>query len=473
MKAAARRHHDHHELPTSGDALNAVAFSATLHCLTGCAIGEVLGMVIGTALGFSDWSTIGLAVALAFLFGYSLTSLPLLRAGLTLAAVVPIALATDTVSIAVMEIVDNAIILAIPGAMEAGVGDLLFWGALSVALVVAGVVAFPVNRWLITRGKGHAVLHESGHHPNFPTRLVAVVATAAALFGTTVLIAEALSSEGSETSHGGAPVEKPAAGQAADQPGRRSQPDPVGGAAATVDGLTLELATTQLSPGEAGQLRLRVVGEDGRAVRDFDVQHAKRLHLIVVRDDLRGFQHLHPRMSADGSWSTPVTFREPGSYRVFADFKHQGQDQTLARTLTVEGAAERLPLPAPTGQATTAAGYTAHLSELLDAGSRVLSFHVARDGQSVELQDYLAAKGHLVAVREGDLAYVHTHPIGGGAGHGAHAGNGGAHAGHGVPPSGVVAFETAFPSGGRYRLFFQFKHEGRVHTATFTHQVSG
>ena len=183
------RHHDH-ELPTSGRALNAVALSATLHCLTGCAIGEILGMVIGTALGFSQWGTVALAVALAFLFGYSLTSLPLLRAGLALSAVVPIALATDTFSIAVMEIVDNAIMLLVPGAMEAGVGDILFWGTLSFALVVAGVIAFPVNRWLITRGRGHAVLHRSGHHPNFPTKAVAAVAVAAFVFGSAVLVAE-------------------------------------------------------------------------------------------------------------------------------------------------------------------------------------------------------------------------------------------------------------------------------------------
>ncbi len=188
MNAAA---HHHHELPTSGRALNAVTLSATLHCLTGCAIGEVLGMVIGTALGFSQWGTVALAVALAFLFGYSLTSLPLLRAGLALSAVVPIALATDTFSIAVMEIVDNALMVSIPGAMESGVGDVLFWGALSFALVVAGVIAFPVNRWLITRGKGHAVLHNSGHHPNFPTRVVATVAVAMFIFGSAVLIAEA------------------------------------------------------------------------------------------------------------------------------------------------------------------------------------------------------------------------------------------------------------------------------------------
>jgi Domain of unknown function (DUF4396) len=162
--SAHEQHGGHGAAPTSGRALDSVALSATLHCLTGCAIGEVTGMVVGTALGFSDLGTIALAVALAFLFGYTLTSLPLLRAGMALGAVVPIALSVDTISIAVMEIVDNAIMLAVPGAMEAGVGDVKFWGALAVALAVAGVVAFPVNRWLIQRGRGHAVLHETGAH---------------------------------------------------------------------------------------------------------------------------------------------------------------------------------------------------------------------------------------------------------------------------------------------------------------------
>src|SRR5215217_684641 len=123
--------HEHHELPTSGRALTNTSISATLHCLTGCAIGEIAGMVIGTALGFSQWGTVALSVALAFLFGYSLTSLPLLRAGLALSAVVPIALATDTFSIAVMELIDNAIMVIVPGAMDAGAGSLLFWGSLS------------------------------------------------------------------------------------------------------------------------------------------------------------------------------------------------------------------------------------------------------------------------------------------------------------------------------------------------------
>jgi hypothetical protein len=144
--------------------LNRVALSATVHCLTGCAIGEVLGMVIGTALGLSDLTTIVLAIALAFVFGYTLTSLPLLRSGMAFAAVVPIALASDTVSITIMEIVDNAIILLIPGAMDTGLDDIGFWLALAVALLIAGVAAFPANRWLIRRGKGHAVVHQHYAH---------------------------------------------------------------------------------------------------------------------------------------------------------------------------------------------------------------------------------------------------------------------------------------------------------------------
>jgi hypothetical protein len=143
--------------------LNRLAFSATVHCLTGCAIGEVLGMVIGTALGWGDWPTLLLAVVLAFCFGYSLTLVPLLRGGIALATALPLALASDTVSIAVMEVVDNAIMLLIPGAMEAGLTNLLFWGSLAAALAIAGAIAFPVNRWLIARGKGHAVVHEHHH----------------------------------------------------------------------------------------------------------------------------------------------------------------------------------------------------------------------------------------------------------------------------------------------------------------------
>jgi hypothetical protein len=140
--------HDHHEMPSSGRTPTAVAVSATLHCLTGCAIGEIAGMAIGTALGFSNLGTVALSVLLAFVFGYGLTSLPLLRAGLALSAMIPIALASDTFSIATMQVVDNAVVLAVPGALNAGLGTLLFWGSLAFSLAIAFVAAVPLNRWL-------------------------------------------------------------------------------------------------------------------------------------------------------------------------------------------------------------------------------------------------------------------------------------------------------------------------------------
>lgn len=154
--------HSAHGRPVDSTALTRLAVSATLHCLTGCAIGEVLGLVIGTALGWSDLQTIALAVGLAFLFGYALTIRPIVKSGLPLRTAVPIALAADTLSITTMEIVDNAIMLLIPGAMEAGVASFRFWGSLAVALLIVGAAAYPVNRWLLARGKGHAVVH--AHH---------------------------------------------------------------------------------------------------------------------------------------------------------------------------------------------------------------------------------------------------------------------------------------------------------------------
>jgi hypothetical protein len=154
--------HSTHTTPRDGRALTRTAAAATLHCLTGCAIGEVLGMIIGTALGWSPAQTVVLAVVLAFGFGYALAIRPVLRSGLALSAAVPVALAADTVSISVMEVVDNAVMLLVPGAMDAGLATPLFWGSLLLALVVAFVVTVPVNRALIARGKGHAVVH--GHH---------------------------------------------------------------------------------------------------------------------------------------------------------------------------------------------------------------------------------------------------------------------------------------------------------------------
>ncbi|HXS43572.1 MAG TPA: DUF4396 domain-containing protein [Solirubrobacteraceae bacterium] len=142
--------------------LNRLALSATVHCLTGCAIGEVLGMILATWWGWGDVASILLAIALAFLFGYGLTSLPLLRSGMSLRRVAPLAFASDTASITTMEIVDNVFIILVPGALAAGLGDALFWWSLVISLLIAGAVAFPVNRWLIARGRGHAVVH--AHH---------------------------------------------------------------------------------------------------------------------------------------------------------------------------------------------------------------------------------------------------------------------------------------------------------------------
>lgn len=157
----ARPAHGGHGATPPG--LNATAFQATLHCLSGCAVGEVLGMVIGTALGLSNGATIALAVVLAFLFGYAFTMVPLLRTGMEWRRAAKLALAADTASIAIMEIVDNLVMLAVPGAMDAPLSSPLFWGALAFALVVAGVAAYPVNRWLIARGLGHAVVHAHHH----------------------------------------------------------------------------------------------------------------------------------------------------------------------------------------------------------------------------------------------------------------------------------------------------------------------
>jgi hypothetical protein len=144
--------------------MNRLAFSATVHCLTGCAIGEVLGMILATWWGWGDVASIALAIVLAFFFGYGLTSLPLLRSGMSLRRVAPLAFASDTASITTMEIVDNLFIILVPGALAAGLGDALFWWSLAVGLLIAGAVAFPLNRWLIKRGKGHAVMHAHRAH---------------------------------------------------------------------------------------------------------------------------------------------------------------------------------------------------------------------------------------------------------------------------------------------------------------------
>jgi hypothetical protein len=153
---------DHATQSVGQPSLNRLAFSATTHCLTGCSIGEVLGMVIGTALAWGNWPTVALSVVLAFTFGYLMTLLPLVQTGMELGAALTLAFASDTLSITVMEIVDSVVMVVIPGAMDAGLTDALFWVSLIVSLVFAGIAAFPANRWLIAKGRGHALVH--AHH---------------------------------------------------------------------------------------------------------------------------------------------------------------------------------------------------------------------------------------------------------------------------------------------------------------------
>jgi hypothetical protein len=175
--------HDHsgHAHQEHSGSSNAMALSATLHCLTGCAIGEIAGLIIGTALGFSNLATIALAVGLAFFFGYSLSTLPLLRAGVALGTALSVVLAADTLSILTMEIVDNAVMAVIPGAMNAGLVNPIFWLGMMVALTAAFLAAYPVNRYLLGRGKGHALTHQYHHGTSAPTgarRFIPALSTA-------------------------------------------------------------------------------------------------------------------------------------------------------------------------------------------------------------------------------------------------------------------------------------------------------
>ncbi len=222
--------------------------------------------------------------------------------------------------------------------------------------------------------------------------------------------------------------------------------DPVRGLAVSDGGLTLELTRR----GDA--LALRIADARGRTVRDFDVEHARRMHLIVVRRDMTAFQHLHPRQAADGTWSVPVRLAEAGTYRVLADFSVGGRPQTLATDLAVDGDVATTPLPAPQPTA-RADGMQVRLDQRPTRPARAgaeseLRFTVTRGGRPVAVQDYLGAKGHLVALREGDLAFLHVHP-----------------------DERSLRFEATFPTAGRYRLFLQFQVDGRVHTAAFTHEV--
>jgi hypothetical protein len=228
---------------------------------------------------------------------------------------------------------------------------------------------------------------------------------------------------------------------------------PVRGLAVAADGTRLVLETPELRRGRTQQLRFRIVDDRGRAIRAFDVEHTKRMHVIVVRRDLTGFQHVHPTMAADGTWSVPVRIADAGSYRVFADFSRADEPQTLAADLRVDGAANLQPLSAPAPVASSAGGYEVRLAEgAARAGEEShLRFTITRNGQPVAVEPYLGAGGHLVALREGDLAFLHVHPAG---------------------DEHSTEFEATFPTAGAYRLFLQFQVDGAVQTVAFTQEVS-
>jgi hypothetical protein len=230
--------------------------------------------------------------------------------------------------------------------------------------------------------------------------------------------------------------------------------EPAGGLAVADRGLRL-VAPATASAGARERFAFRVVDGHGATVRDFDVQHTKRLHLIAVRRDLTGFQHLHPRQDAGGAWSTDLTLRDAGAYRVFADFKPSGGERaTLASDVLVAGDFRPRALPAP-ARSVRVDGYDVALDAPRSAAGHetTLTYTISRGGRPVAVQPYLGAAGHLVALRAGDLAYLHVHPM-----QSARAGQ--------------IAFAAHYPSPGRYRLFLQFRVDGRVHTAALTQEAA-
>lgn len=234
-------------------------------------------------------------------------------------------------------------------------------------------------------------------------------------------------------------------------------------------GLRLDLARTRVEPGVAVPFSFRVLDARGRALRDFDVDHDKRLHLIVVRRDTATFEHVHPRMAPDGTWSVDLDLRRAGAYRVFADFTVEGRKRTLGADLLVPGEFDARSFTRVSREAATAGLDVALRGGTPRAGREsTVTFAVSRDGTPFDgLEPYLGAKGHLVALREGDLAYLHVHPVESGEAH-AHADGSRGTEGHGDE----IAFAATFPTPGRYRLFLDFKAGGQVRTAAFTIEVT-
>jgi hypothetical protein len=280
-----------------------------------------------------------------------------------------------------------------------------------------------------------------------PIKLAAFAVVLLALGGGAALAGDAIDPdrEKSESSHAEAEPEGGHGGEGG------SAAHPVRGVAVAENGLRLAIDDPELARGVTQTVRFRVVEEDGATVKDFDIAHTKRMHLIVTRRDLTGFQHLHPEQATDGSWSLPLKLGEAGSYRLYADFAHEDEKTTLATDLRVDGEADLKPLPAPAATAIIDGGYDVRL----DAGDAhageeaELRYSISKDGETIVPEEYLGAGGHLVALREGDMAFLHVHPT----------------------DDRGPAFGATFPTAGRYRLFLQFQHDGRVHTVEFTQEV--
>jgi hypothetical protein len=272
----------------------------------------------------------------------------------------------------------------------------------------------------------------------------------AAVFGVAAVVGAAVNPSGSDEREGHVGAGSDGmADHAADHGGdTESFTATLPGLAVAQDGYRLAMKRTAYQRSARPQrLAFQIVDERGHPVRDYDVAHEKRMHFIVVRRDFADFQHLHPRMRSDGTWTQRVTFTHGGSYRVFADFERGGEQHTLGTDVQVAGDFRAKPLPAPRRTIRSEAG----LEVTLHARDGRVGFDVRDEGVVVNdrLEAYLGAKGHLVALRRGDLAYLHTHPQGD-----------------------KLAFETTYPTAGAYRLFVQFSYEGRIHTAAFTQQVS-
>ncbi len=262
----------------------------------------------------------------------------------------------------------------------------------------------------------------------------------AALLSAVALVAGSCGSSGGDS--------EPPPEQAAETPGATAEAERDGAAGRGRYQMVVDEAPSRATAG-AQDYAFRIERGPEQTVRDFQVEHTKRMHLIVVRNDLTGFQHLHPTMAGDGTWRGSIRLRKGGEYRMFADFKHAGKRRTLAADVPVDGDFKRVKLPAPSPYARTDGGLDVALFHHgAGAGAPVhVQFEVAEEGRVVtaELQPYLGAMGHLVAIRKNDLKYLHTHPDGA-----------------------APAFHVEYPTAGNYRVFVQFRHRGRVHTAAFT-----